>query len=119
MSDLEMLPAIAAAVLRRMSNGELVFTIARAVQVVEACSASGIAVLGVEVFPGLNASTYDQYLNAPADERFWPGYVQTNNTLAEDFLRNNPAPTTAECVLTTASWREFCDTRRQAKQRSR
>jgi hypothetical protein len=28
--------------------------------------------------------------------------------LAEDFLRNNPASSDSECILKTASWREFC-----------
>jgi hypothetical protein len=117
MSDLEMVPSVAPAALRK-DSGELVFTVGRAVEVIQALTPSGIAVLGVEVLPGLNVSTYDQYLKAPADERFWPGYVETNNALAEDFVRKNPAPTTAECILTTASWREFCDIRRQAEQRS-
>jgi hypothetical protein len=98
-----------------MSNGELVFTVGRAEGVIEACSSSGIAVLGVEVFPGLNVSTYDQHLRTPADDKYWPGYVRTNNALAEDFLRKNPASSTDECILTTASWREFCEIQERAK----
>ena len=70
MSDLEMVPGVASAVLRR-DSGELVFAVGRALEVVQALTRSGIAVLGVEVLPGLNVSTYDQYLKAPADERFW------------------------------------------------
>jgi hypothetical protein len=106
------------AALRRMPNGELVFTLGRAAEVIQACSSSAIAVLGVEVFPGLNVSTYDQHLKTPADDKSWPGYVRTSNALAEDFLRKNPAPSSSECILTTASWREFGDIRRQAKHRS-
>lgn len=112
-----MVPGVASAVLRR-DSGELIFAVGRAVELVQALTLSGIAILGVEVFPGLNASTYDQYLKSPADERFWSGYVKTNNALAEDFLKNNPAAATDECILTTASWREFCDIRRQAKRQS-
>jgi hypothetical protein len=112
MSDLEMVPAVASAVLRRMPNGELIFTVERALNLIGACSWSGIAVLGVEVFPGLNVSTYDQHLKSPTNESHWSGYVRTSNALAEDFLRKNPAPSTAECILTTTSWREFCETER-------
>jgi|ERR1035438_733387 hypothetical protein len=117
MSDLEMVSSIASAVLRK-NSGELVFTVGRAAEVVQACTPSGIAVLGVEVFPGLNVSTYDQHLKDPADEKYWLGYVRANNALAEDFLRKNPAPSTDECILTTASWREFCEIKRQSKQKS-
>lgn len=112
-----MVPNVAAAVLRK-DSGELVFSVERAVEVIEALTLSGIAVLGVEVLSGLNVSTYDQYLKDPTDERLWTGYVETNNALAEHFVRNNPAQTTDECILTTTSWREFCDIGRQSRQRS-
>ena len=79
-----------------MSGGELVFTVARAAEIIGACTSSGIAILGIEVFPGLNVSTYDLHLKNPADEKQWPGYVRTNNALAADFLRRNPAPSTDE-----------------------
>jgi hypothetical protein len=115
MNDLEMVPAVASAVLRRESNGELIFTFRDAVEVIQACTSSRIAVLGIEVFPGLNVSTYDLHVKDPAKEEFWTGYVGTNNALAEDFVRRNPAPSTSECILTTASWREFCEIKRQNK----
>jgi|SRR5580658_5082694 hypothetical protein len=114
MGDLEMIPNAASAALRR-DSGELVFTLGRAVEVVQACTASGIAVLGVEVFPGLNVSTYDLHVRDPTDEKDWPSYVRTNNALAEDFLKRNPASSTDECILTSASWREFCEIREQAR----
>jgi hypothetical protein len=60
MNDLDTVPGVASAALRRTSDGGLVFTVARAGEVIRACTSSGIAVLGVEVFPGLNVSTYDQ-----------------------------------------------------------
>ncbi len=114
MSDLEIVAAVASAVLRRVSNGELVFTVEGAMQVIQACTAAGIAVLGFEVFPGLNVSTYDQHLKDPLDEKFWPDYVRTSNALAEHFLRENSAPGTSECILTTTSWREFSEIKHQS-----
>jgi hypothetical protein len=119
MSDLEMVPAVESAALRRMPNGEFVFTLGRALKIIQSCSSSGIAVLGLEVFPGLNVSTYDQHLKSPEDERYWPGYVRACNALAEDFVRKNPAPGTDECILTTASWREFCGLESQVKAMSK
>jgi hypothetical protein len=116
-SSLETVPGVASAISRKIS-GELVFTVGRAgraADVIRACTPSGIAVLGVEVFPGLNVSTYDQRLEDPPDERCWPDYVRTNNALAEDFLRKNSVPTTYECILTTAPWQEFREIKRQAK----
>jgi hypothetical protein len=104
---LESVPGIESVATRRMDNGELVFTLGRTLEVIEACTSAGIAVLGVEVFPGLNVSSYDSYLKDQITEAAWPGYVRANNALAEDFIRGNPAPSTDECVLTTASWREF------------
>jgi len=112
MSDIETVPSIMSASLRR-DSGTLVFTVGRAMEVIHDCTTSGIAVLGVEVFPGFNVSTYD--VEDPADEKHWLGYVRTNNALAEDFLRNNPASSTDECILTNASWQEFCEIKRQAK----
>jgi len=93
--------------MRRLDNGELVFTLERALEVIEACTLAAIAVLGIEVFPGLNVSTYHLHLKEPDGEVFWLGYVGTNNALAENFVRKNPAPDSSECILTTASWREF------------
>jgi hypothetical protein len=116
MSDLDAVPGVTSAVLRREANGELVFTVGRAVEVIEACISAGIAVLGIEDFPGLNVLTYHSHLKNPANEKHWPGYVRTNNALAEDFIRKNPAPSTSECILGTASGREFCEIIRQSNQ---
>jgi len=114
MSDLEAVPGVMSAILRRESSGELVLAPGLALEVIEACSSSGVAVLGIEMFPGLNVSTYDQHLKAPADEKLWSGYVRANKALAEDFLRKNLA-TSTECILTTASWREFCEIQRESE----
>jgi hypothetical protein len=113
MSDLETVPTAASARTRRMPDGELVFAVEHALEVIQACTSSEIAVLGIEIFPGLNVSTYDREVKDPAEEEFWPGYVEANNALAEDFIRRNPAPRTSECILTTAL-REFCGIERQS-----
>jgi hypothetical protein len=115
MGDLDTVPGVASAAKRRMDDGEFVFTVDGVTKVIQECTAVGIAVLGIEVFPGLNVSTYDLRLKAPTLEASWRGYVDVNNALAEDFIRGNPAPPTSECILTTASWREFCELARRFK----
>ena len=115
MSDLETVPGAASALRRRCEDGEMVFTLSSAIAVVRACTLAGVAVLGIEVFPGLNVSTYDLQLKDPPAESSWSGYVKVNNALAEDFIRKNPASEMSECILTTASWREFCEIKRQQK----
>jgi hypothetical protein len=85
----------------------MIFSLASALDVLGLCTASGIVVLGVEVFSGLNVSTYDQQVKDDPREESWTDYVHANNVLAEDFIRRNPASSTSECVLTTASLREF------------
>ena len=99
-----------------MPDGEFVFTLGRAEEVIRACTIAGIAVLGIEVFPGLNVSTYDRSVKDPVNERAWPAYVRTSNALAENFINENPAPDSSECVLTTTSWREFCELKHQSNQ---
>jgi len=105
--DFEAIPGVSAAAIRRMSGGEMVFSRTSAEGLIQACTAALIAVLGVEIFPGLNVSTYDLFLKNDLKEGSWSQYVRVNNVLAGDFLRNNSASGDSECVLTTASWREF------------
>jgi len=102
---LESVPGVASLAVRRMDDGELVFTVEHELEVIRACSEAGVAVLGAEIFPGLNVSTYD-VKNDPKDES-WPSFVRANNVLAEEFFKGNPAMGTDECVLTATSWREF------------
>ena len=71
-------PGLTSGVLRREANRELVCTVGRAVEVIEACTSAGIAVLGIEVFPGLSVSAYDSPLKNPANQKRWTGYVRTN-----------------------------------------
>jgi len=105
--DFEAVPGVSAAVIRKMADGEMVFTRASAEGVIQACTAAQIAVLSVEIFPGLNVSTYDLFLKNDLKEASWSQYVRVNNVLAQDFLRDSPASSDSECVLTTASRREF------------
>jgi hypothetical protein len=105
--DFESIPGVSAAAIRKTSDGEMVFRRASAEGLIQACTAAQIAVLGVEIFPGLNVSTYDLFLTNDPKEGSWSQYVRLNNVLAGDFLRNNPASSDSECILTTASWREF------------
>jgi hypothetical protein len=105
--DYEAVPGVSAAAIRRTADGEMIFSRASAERLIQACTAAQIAVLGVEMFPGLNVSTYDLLLKNDPKEVSWPQYVKANNVLAEDFVRDNPASSDSECVLITASWREF------------
>ncbi len=114
MSDFEAVPGIADVVVRKLDNGELIFKLESAAQILRGCTRAGIAVLGVEVFPGLNLSTYDLFLKDPANEANWPGYVHCNNILAEDFIMRDRAPGGSQCVLSTVSWREFLNLQQQA-----
>jgi len=105
--ELEMVPGVASAALRKLDNGELVFTISRALKIINACTMAEIAVLGVEVFPGLNVSTYDLDVKDQHSKAEWPRYVRASNALAAEFVKKNLASPDNECILTTASWREF------------
>ncbi len=105
--DLEEVPGVSAAAIRKTPDGEIVFCRASALALIPACTAAKIAVLGVEILPGLNISTYDLFLKNDLYEANWSEYVRVNNALAEDFLRTNPASDNSECILTAASWREF------------
>jgi len=50
MNDLEMVPGLASAAMRRMDNGELVIALERALEVMGACTPAGIAVLVLRSF---------------------------------------------------------------------
>jgi hypothetical protein len=116
--DLEGVPGVLAAAIRKTPDGEIVFRRASATALIPVFTAAGVAVLGVEILPELNLSTYDLFLKNEVQEAGRSQYIRVNNVLAEDFLRNNPASDESECILTTASWREFCeiqDFRRNSK----
>jgi len=109
-SDLETVPGVAGAARRRLENGELVFAVKDVLGVVQFCSSSQLVVLGIEVFPGLNISTYDLGMESPRAREFWPEFVKRNHTLAEAFIQKQTRiEAESDCILTTASWREFCE----------
>ena len=101
-----------------MDDGELSFTFPEVLEIIRLCTTNQIAVLGVELFQvrpegycWKELSGYDQQMNrGPNNIEGWPDYVRTNNSLAEEFVRLNPIGDEHVYVLTTSSWREFCET---------
>jgi len=107
--DLESVPGVASVARRRLGNGELVFAVRDVPSVIKSCSSSEVAVLGVEIFPGLNVSAYDFKVESPLGIEGWPVYVRSNNTLALAFVEGqDQEKCDRDCILTTVSWREFC-----------
>jgi hypothetical protein len=96
---------------------ELAFVFPEVLEVIKLCTINEIAVLGVENFEDCsgqystkNLSIYDQQIGRGPEERNdWLDYVNTNNALAEEFIRLNPAADKSVYMLTTSSWREFCN----------
>ena len=83
---------------------------------IKVCSANLIAVLGPDLFKISDDGLYETeklseyHLGNKQDPQSieeWPEYVRTNNALAEEFARQNPAGDDHVYILTTASWREF------------
>lgn len=116
-SDLELLPGVLAAAVGRTGN-ELTFAFPKVLDVIKLCSANQIAVLGPDLFKlrgeGLyqtvKLSAYHLELKEnPQRVEEWPEFVKINNALAEEFVRQNPVGDDHLYILTTASWREFCE----------
>lgn len=125
MGDFERIQGIAETAIGKVGD-ELTFPFPEVLKVIELCSANRIAVLGVELFlvrpDGYYASGTSDYdlqekqtwpVVQLAD---WPEYVRSNNSLAEECVRRNPRGDEQVYVLTTSSWREFCEI--QAAKRS-
>lgn len=114
--DFEQIPGVSSAAIGKVGD-EPTFPFPEVLQVIKACSANQIAVLGVELFLvkpdgyyAFGCSDYD------LDERqkwpqvlpaTWPDYVRYNNSQAEDCVRRNPLGDDHVYILTTASWNEF------------
>ena len=115
-SDFELIQPIAAAAIGTVGD-EMTFSFPEVLEVIKLCTANRIAVLGLELFEvhpeGYHTkklSGYDQQMNkGPEKIDGWPDYVRMNNALAEDFVRQNPTGDDHVYVLTTSSWREFCE----------
>jgi len=116
--DFERIYEISNSAVGRVGN-ELTFPFPEVLKVIELCSADQIPVLGVEMFlvkaDGYYASCCSVYglqekQKWPAVRLAdWPEFVRENNVLAEEFVRRNPLGNEYVYVLTTSSWREFCE----------
>lgn len=116
--DFEQIQAIADAGVGR-TGSELTFPFPEVLEVIKLCTSNEIAVLGVEIFlvksdgyHGSGCSDYDLQLmrkwpvvRAPD----WCEYLRENNALAEECVHRNPAGDDHVYILTTSSWREFCE----------
>ncbi len=113
-----MLPTVTTAASGKMDNGELFFTFPEVRGIIRLCTTKQIAILGLELFEvrpegyyTKNLSGYEQQMNeGPEKLEGWPEYVRMNNSLADEFVRTNPSGDDHVYVLTTSSWREFCET---------
>jgi hypothetical protein len=117
-SDLELIPGILAASVGRTGDDELTFAFPDVLDAIKLCSTNLIAVLGPDLFKissdGLyqtvKLSGYHLTIKTnPQSIEQWPEYVKINNALAEEFVRQNPAGDDHVYILSTASWREFCE----------
>jgi hypothetical protein len=116
--DFQRIPGVAAAAIGEVGD-EPTFAFPEVLEVVKLCSANQIAVLGVELFlvkpDGYYASgcsayeLYEKQRWSVVRLTEWPEYVRYNNALAEEFTRRNPLGDDHVYVLTTSSWREFCE----------
>jgi hypothetical protein len=124
-SDFETILCIVSVANGKMSDGELFFTSPEVLDVIKLCTANRIAVLGLELFEvrpeGYHTkklSGYDQQLDkGPEKVEGWQEYVDRSNALASKFVRLNPTGDDHVYVLTTSSWREFCEIQDIKRQR--
>ena len=118
-SDFEEIESIARAASGRTIGSELAFTFPDVLEVLKLCTENEIAVLGVEIFEvrqngylTKNLSVYDQQIGkGPKQQGAWGDYVNANNRFAEEYVRLNSAGDDHVYVLTTATWREFQETK--------
>lgn len=115
-SDFESIVPIAAAAHGKVGD-ELAFMYPEVLEVITLCTASGIAVLGVELFvvrpegyETEHLSIYDQRMKHDVQKDEWASYVEENNFHAAEFVRLHRSGDDHVYVLTTASWAEFCAT---------
>ncbi len=116
--DFELIPSVADLVSDK-TTGEPAFTFPDVIEVIRLCTVNQIAVLGMEIFLieeakyyASGCSTYDLQITRKWPEVLisdWHHYVSENNALAEDSVRQNRRGDEHVYILTTASWREFCN----------
>jgi hypothetical protein len=106
-SEFEQIEAIQNLANGRIGN-ELYFADSEALQAIDTCSEKEIAVLGVEIFRvrsgGFQAQGCSDY-EVPFHD--WLTFVEQNNALATQCLRQNAAGDEHVYVLTTSSQNEF------------
>jgi hypothetical protein len=122
--DFEQIPSITYLANSR-ANGELAFTFPEVIEAIDHCTANNIAVLGVEIFLvrdrqyyASGCSAYEFQLERKWTEvhaQDWRKYVQESNALAEESVRSSPTGDDHVYVLTTSSWREFCEIQRMKR----
>jgi hypothetical protein len=114
--DFEKIPEVAANVVSRVGDTPT-FAFPEVLKVIDSCSSSGIAVLGVEMLQVKDAAYYacgcsDYDIGEKSkwpfvDESNWREYVKWNNALARDSVLRYPLGDDHVYVLTAVSWREL------------
>jgi len=128
MGDFERIREVAAVATGKVGD-ELTFPFPEVLSVVAICTRAEIAVLGIDLFEvrsdGYSTKKLSLYSHdQPTQKRLdltlrtsgWYAYVKASNTLAEEFIRENPSGDDHVYILTTASRKEFDDI--QAMKRS-
>jgi hypothetical protein len=110
-SDIEMIESIKAAAIRSIGD-ELAFSFPQVLDLIKHCSINDIAVLGVDVHKDREGPIETVHLSGyevpdSLGIKDWKSYVQTNNSLAETFIRQRPTDAELFYLLAATSWREF------------
>ena len=113
-SDIEMIESIRAAAICSIGD-ELAFAFPQVLDIIKQCSINEIAVLGVEINKAHGPQYQTEYLsryNVPVPPeglqmKDWGSFVQTNNSLAENFVKQHPTGDEHFYLLAATSWREF------------
>jgi hypothetical protein len=112
--DIEMIESIKAAAVCSIGD-ELAFAFPQVLDVISQCSINEIAVLGVEINKAHGQLYQTEYLSrydvpvppAALQTDHWGGFVQANNSLAENFIRQHPTGDEHFYLLAATSWKEF------------
>jgi hypothetical protein len=111
-NDIETIGSIVAVASDKSVSGELGFLYPDVLEAIRLCTINGIAVLGVELFQVRGELFHTVKMSGyelPDPRQDWGNYVSANNAFAEEFVRLNPAGDDHIYVLTSSSWREFCE----------
>ena len=95
----------------RTIGGEPAFTYPDVLDVLAICTRHAIAVLGVEVFKAQPRGVYQtegiSTYEVQIGELAWPQFVNLNNSLAAEFVRENPTGDDHFSLLTASGDGEF------------